>query len=105
SPLAAGFSRSQSGTKSRFASFQARVVFVARRIVGLRRSPRKPISLAVMYLPRVVLTAVLPSPFRSYEAAMRGVMSCILGPTNFGMAKPLGTYFVYPQVCSGNHAC
>src|SRR5262245_39191933 len=105
SPLASGFTRSQSGVKLRFASFHARVTEPVMRMSGLRRSPSRPISFAVGYLPSVNLTAVLPSPLMSYDPAMRGVSSFNLGPVYFARMKPLGMYVLKPYFCSGNHAC
>src|SRR5436853_466173 len=78
SPLASGLSRSQFGTKSRFTSVHERDTDVARRIVGFNSSPKKPPSVVAMYLPSVIFSAVLPSPPRSYDAAIRGVTSCSL---------------------------
>src|SRR4051812_11558457 len=73
SPLAEKFLRSQSGEKFWFASPHVRDTrrtartpgFMAKRLPAL--APAGP-----TYLLSVALTAVLPSPNRSYDAAIRG---------------------------------
>src|SRR6185436_6853428 len=81
SPFATGLSRSHCGTKSRFASFHDRVVLVTRRAPGAiswvtaTRSP-DPSATCFRYLLKLALSAVLPSPNRSYAMPKRGDTSC-----------------------------
>src|SRR5262245_22803637 len=104
SPFAAGFVRSQSGTKSRFESVQVRVVFVTRLVAGsasvppVAAPPRSPDR----YLLMETFKAVLPLPKRSYAAPILGVMSFQCSPGVFGMTMfRLGTNCTGPSVWPG----
>src|SRR5687768_12597340 len=103
SPFATGLSWSQSGTKLRLASFQDRLVDDAMRLALFSPSPYTPVSWASRYLPAVNLTAVLPSPKRSYAAATRGVMLWMSTPSSSGRMNPLGMKRLKPTICSGKN--
>src|ERR1700746_4024780 len=75
-PFAAGFSRSQCGTKSFSKLFQARFVEPEKREMGFRALAYVPRPLVgAGYRPRLALIAVFPLPNRSYAAPKRGLMS------------------------------
>ncbi|MNC85946.1 hypothetical protein D3C83_15710 [compost metagenome] len=75
SPFWAGFIRSQSGTKSRSASFQLRFVVVTRSAIGLLAMKMPPICSASRYWPALTRSDVLPSPKMSYAIPPRSERS------------------------------
>src|SRR6185312_7809037 len=75
SPLAAWFSRSQLGTKSRFVSVQVRAEVPCRRPLGRSVAYARPFWAAWRYLPALTLIDVLPLPNTSIARPTRGVMS------------------------------
>src|SRR5262245_53731158 len=75
SPLAAGFSRSHCGLKSRLVSFHVRVVDDWKRPLGRRAPYERPFCAACRYRPTLILIDVLPSPNASIARPARGVRS------------------------------
>src|SRR6185503_11243080 len=74
SPLAAGSTRSQSGTKLALVSAHVRLALFTCWFAGCQSCARlAPTS--VTYRPSVAFTAVLPLPNRSYAAPSRGLRS------------------------------
>src|SRR5262245_10705596 len=70
--VAPGLAKLHCGMKSLLLSIHDRVAVVAARAMGLRGVLP---SIPRTYLPATTLSAVFPSPNRSYEIAPRGVTS------------------------------
>src|SRR2546421_4574595 len=68
SPFCSGFRMSQSGAKLRLTSFQDLVTVSARLVTGFPLAGVRPTT----YRPALAVTAVFPSPKRSYAAPRRG---------------------------------
>src|SRR5207249_3470768 len=75
SPFAIGLTRSQSGLKLPLASAHVLVTLSTERTTGLLRPPLAAPGGAAVDRFKLTLSAVLPSPNRSYAAAIRGSTS------------------------------
>ncbi len=85
SPFAAGFIRTQSGTKLRLASFHVRLVLATIELEGARSRPNAPpTACAVKYLFRLAFSAVLPLPKTSNDKPVLGAMVCQRTPSAAG---------------------
>src|SRR5262245_18707867 len=112
SPLVAGSSRLQSGTKLRFVSVQDRFVVLTSRAVGFMFDvnvatvsvpPALRAPYNAMYLFRLTFTAGFPSPNRSYATAATGSRSCHVTPVVFGKSKlRAGATGLGPTLWAGN---
>src|SRR5262245_17711007 len=90
--------KSQSGVKFPFASVHVLVTVLATRPLGLLTVAGAPST----YRPTFALSAVLPSPRRSYATPIRGERSFHLMDSVSGNVRSrVGTKYAGPRVSSG----